>query len=84
MQTHTQNARPVLGPRAVSGKHAKSAPRAALPGKTASRILIPALLLGSLAAGTAAAPEFALAMGSMSAHYQTVVGLVVHTPSWMY
>jgi hypothetical protein len=81
MQTHTWKARPLGRTRAVAGKHAKRAPHTNPPGKIARRILITALLLGSLAAGSAAISHNATATGSVSAHHQTAAK---PDSPWMY
>jgi hypothetical protein len=70
MQTQTRRAR--------RGKHAKGTPHS-----TAHRILVTGLLLGGLAAGSLATAEFASATGSMSAHHQNAIEIIVNSP-WMY
>ena len=80
MQTYPCKTRPVLRPRAVPGKHAKSSLRTDSPGRTARRILFTAFLLGSLAAGSAATFEHGSAPGSVTAH--AVVPPIMNP--WMY
>lgn len=83
MQTRMSKARPGSRARAVPGKQTKGAARTDQPGKTARRILVSALLLGSLAVGSAAASQYATATGHVSAHHQTAVGPINNSP-WMY
>lgn len=82
MQTPPSRTHPSLGPRAVPGKHAKSARRNVPPGKTARRILVSSLLVGGVAAGSAATFEYATATSHVTTHHQDA-GRTVHSP-WMY
>jgi len=75
MQSYSWRTRPVLTARAVPGRHAKSSPSADSPGKTAGRILITGLMVGSLAAGSAATYELSHATGSMSAHHGSAMAI---------
>jgi hypothetical protein len=72
MQSYSWRTRPVLPARSVPGRHAKSSPSADAPGKTAGRILITAVMVGSLAAGSAATYELS-ATGSMSARHHSAL-----------
>jgi hypothetical protein len=75
MQNHTPTTtHPALRARAVPGKHAK--------GLSPRRILITAILLGSVAAGSAAVSEYALAASHTNAHHHAA-GPIVKNP-WMY
>jgi len=81
MQAQTRPMHPALRARAVQGKHAKRARNA--PARKARRILVSALLLSGLAAGSAAASENATTTGHVSTHHQTAVGSIKNSP-WMY
>jgi hypothetical protein len=82
MQTHTWTTHSALRVRALPGKHAKGASRPDSPGKTANKILITALLLGSLAAGSAAVSEYAVAASHANAHHHAAAPIVQNP--WMY
>jgi hypothetical protein len=82
MHTHIWKKRPASPARAVPGKHARGASHSHPQGRTARRILITGLLLGSLAAGSAAIFQSATATGSVSAHHQAATS-TVDSP-WMY
>lgn len=83
MQAQTRSTRPTRSARAVPGKHAKSGWRAYSPRKTAHRILVAALLVGSLAAGSAAVAEHAAARSPMTTHHQMVAKSTINV-NWMY
>jgi ABC-type uncharacterized transport system permease subunit len=82
MQTPTCSTPPSLRARAVQGKHAKGARRDVSPGSRARRILVTSLVVGGVAAGSAAAFEYAAAPGHVTTHHQ-VAGRTNHSP-WMY
>jgi hypothetical protein len=74
MQTHTRKTRSGLRAPAATGRHAKGPQR---------RILITALLVGTLAAGSAAASEYSSATSHVKAHHPTSAVTGVRNP-WMY
>jgi hypothetical protein len=81
MQTQSQMTYAAGSVRAFSGRHAKGR-RTRVPGGTARRILITALLISGLAAGSAAISGHATS-GPRSAPKQTSAKYVPNTP-WMY
>jgi hypothetical protein len=75
MQTHTRQTRPEFRARAVPGRHAKDPRR---------RILVTALLVGCLVAGSAAAAsEFAGATSHAKVHHPTSAVVIPKNP-WIY
>jgi hypothetical protein len=80
MKTHGWTTHIDMSPRAIPGKHAKGAHRAA-PRNTGHRIIGMTLLLGSLAAGSAVMSGYA--PGHAFSHDLVGAEAVVNTP-WMY
>jgi len=80
MKTHGWTTHIDMSPRAIPGKHAKGAHRST-PSHTGHRILAMALLLGSLAAGSAALSGYA--SGHVLGHDLVGAEQVLNTP-WMY
>jgi hypothetical protein len=82
MQTQTSTTHPALRARAVPGRHAKGPSGTDSRARTAHRILITAVLLGSVAAGSAAVSEYAMAASHANAHHHAAAPIVKNP--WMY
>jgi hypothetical protein len=83
MQTQSQMTHAVSAGRGISGRHARAPGRTGLPGRAARRIVVTALLLSGLVAGSVAASSGHGTTGQRAAHNQTGVKYVPNTP-WMY